>query len=342
MTDEDPDPMYSAGRSGNRPRRGPQRNPVRAPQPWDRPHSQQTLSSNSHIHQNGARYLAQYGPNDISGFTPPMQEHFTKLMEMVAQQTACPPRAEYAIPSYHPQPSCYPKENGVEDNDKAEEDADNDGEDEEVGEGEEAEDQDQDRDQEEEEEEEEWSDADDEDTRMTDLPTGMAKLSLNEKLRPAFSHVKSDPKLRPTGSGNYPQPLATPPMEPQQSRSTQDIPSQLKQPFVMTAPSDNPSHYLPPSTLMHHPQSGPPFTSFMQSQSNRKHDQFSDMSAFHLGGATINTRPTFNVINGVYEKVDRTSHIVNVGSGNVNNTLIKDSNNDNSIQNFASQGVCQV
>lgn len=252
-----------------------------------------------------------------------------RLMTLVRQQTSQPnPGSGTDIPSYHPEQSQSPEENHLDEDDAELLDGDEERSDEERDDGGVL------VTEEEEDDEAESSDMNDENVRMTDLPTDMTNLSLNEDHRSASSGVNPDPRMQPTGSCNYPQFFPAPPMVPGHA-----IPSQSRQPFIAGAPDADPDHHHPLSSPMRYHRYGPSPTSPIRPRRNYGHGTTSDNTAFDFGGAVINGNPTVNIVHGVYEHVDRSSRILNIGSGNVTNTLIKDSNNDNSIQHSTAPGM---
>lgn len=157
------------------------------------------------------------------------------------------------------------------------------------------------------------SEEDREDKRMRDpIANGMATLSLNEELRPAYSRNKSDPQLSQpteTTSSN----LAVPRIDPRHAESTQDIPQRLKEPFVVN-PS---SSYVPPPYEQR--SQGPPQT-----------PSSTVPAAFGLPPAALQSGPVFRDIYGDYTKVDSSVNNTNINSLNTHNTLIQDSYNDKS------------
>ena len=61
---------------------------------------------------------------------------------------------------------------------------------------------------------------------------------------------------------------------------------------------------------------------------------YSAMAAFGSAAIASSSAPVFSTINGPFTKVDNRHHIMNIASGNTNNTLIEDSYNDDSVQTF--------
>jgi len=233
-------------------------------------------------HRPGTNSSAQFGPGDIQTMSPDMQRTLAQMMELVQKETAPSPEPAYAIPPHQPDVDQGPEQDYEEEGD---------------------EDDDSESDQEE---------MDGRDARMRDpLNSGMANLSLNEELRPAFSHVKSDPQL-PLSSGHQSLKVPMARMEPRHSESTQNLPNRLREPFVANPPPN-------PQT----PQATPFFGG-------------SPVSAeFGIPLSAVQGGAIFNNINGDYMKVDNSVNTTNIGSGNTNNTLIKDSYNDHSIESFA-------
>jgi len=169
--------------------------------------------------------------------------------------------------------------------------------------------------------------------KMTDpasLNTRISNMSLDENF-PTYSRVKSDPQNPSPASALTASP------DPARQESTPCLPEHMQQPFVMppspgpTTPTSGPyATYAPesiPSWNGQHPsaESQTPHTGTPHAV---PHTQGGLNSAYR--GIPMAPPPpppsgaVFTTIHGDYSKVDKSVHLVNIGSGNTHNTLIQE------------------
>ncbi|KAH9486015.1 hypothetical protein JR316_0000078 [Psilocybe cubensis] len=305
---------HSVDHSADTPARGVQRKTAKAIRQMVHSQVRESLASQSNVSMNGTHghsvSSAQYQPHDIQPIVDPMMmQTLDQLMAMVKQQT-----------------SQFNSDSDSDSQSQSSEDITAPAE-EEMAEGGVVGSED--------EEEDEYVDAEspgtgDEDVRMADLPNGVAKLSLNEGVFPPYSGANPGFPAHPTVLRHYDNVSQT--FTPSAGFRSQDIPSQSRQSVDAGVPSPNASSLRPSSSSIHDHQNGAQRVTSARSRGYYKGNTLSAKAAFDFGGATINGSPNVNVVYGNYEYVDRSSRILNVGSGNTTNTLIKDSNNDYSIR----------